>query len=67
MIDELHDFDIVIVGATGDLALRKLIPALYYRCRDGQLAADGRILGASRANLDRNGYIAMLEDAGERF
>ncbi|MDH3587994.1 MAG: glucose-6-phosphate dehydrogenase [Gammaproteobacteria bacterium] len=63
---ELQDFDFVIVGATGDLALRKLIKALYYRCRDGQLAGNGRILGASRAELDRDGYIALIEEAAEK-
>ena len=30
-------FDIVIFGGTGDLALRKLIPALYRAYREGQL------------------------------
>ncbi|NNF67369.1 MAG: glucose-6-phosphate dehydrogenase, partial [Gammaproteobacteria bacterium] len=67
MSEELNDFDIVIVGATGDLALRKLIPALFYRCRDGQLAARGRILGASRADLDRDGFVAMISAAAEKF
>lgn len=67
MSDELQDFDIVIVGATGDLALRKLIPALYHRCRDGQLSANGRIIGVSRAKLDRDSYINMIEQAAEKF
>ena len=30
-------FDCVVFGATGDLTLRKLLPALYYRFRDGQM------------------------------
>ncbi len=30
-------FDCVVVGATGDLTLRKLLPALYYRNLDGQI------------------------------
>ncbi|MBT8137379.1 MAG: glucose-6-phosphate dehydrogenase [Gammaproteobacteria bacterium] len=56
----------VIFGATGDLAMRKLLKALYYRCRDGELPA-GRILGASRSELDRDGFIGMVEAAAERF
>ena len=32
-------FDCVVFGATGDLTLRKLLPALYYRFRDGQMPA----------------------------
>ena len=27
----VEPFDIVVFGATGDLAQRKLLPALYYR------------------------------------
>ena len=30
-------FDLVVFGATGDLATRKLLPALYQRDRGGQL------------------------------
>ena len=30
-------FDCVVFGGTGDLTLRKLLPALYYRLRDGQM------------------------------
>ena len=44
-------FDCVVFGATGDLTLRKLLPALYYRFRDGQMTADSRIIGAARSHL----------------
>ena len=37
------NFDIVIFGGDGDLALRKLLPALYRCEREGQLSAEGRI------------------------
>jgi glucose-6-phosphate 1-dehydrogenase len=30
-------FDLVVFGATGDLAYRKLMPALYHRHRDEQI------------------------------
>ncbi len=30
-------FDAVVFGATGDLTMRKLLPALYYRFRDRQI------------------------------
>jgi glucose-6-phosphate 1-dehydrogenase len=45
-------FDCVVFGATGDLTLRKLLPALYYRCRDGQVPNKSRIIGAARSALD---------------
>ena len=33
----LPSFDLVIFGGSGDLALRKLLPALFHRYRDGQI------------------------------
>ena len=46
-------FDCVVFGATGDLTLRKLLPALYYRFRDGQMPAESRIIGAARSHAVR--------------
>ncbi|SDG26754.1 glucose-6-phosphate dehydrogenase [Pseudonocardia oroxyli] len=48
--------DIIVVGGTGDLAMRKLLPALRHRDRAGQLADDSRIIAVSRAGLDHDGY-----------
>lgn len=48
--------DVVVFGGTGDLAMRKLLPALYLRDRDGQLADDTRIVAVSRSGLDDPGY-----------
>ncbi|MGH3159803.1 MAG: VOC family protein, partial [Streptosporangiaceae bacterium] len=48
--------DFVIFGGTGDLALRKLLPALYLRYRDGQLPDDFRVIGLSRSGLGSDGY-----------
>ncbi len=45
-------FDAVVFGATGDLTLRKLLPALYWRFRDGQMPAGARVFGAARSDLD---------------
>ncbi|HEY8288360.1 MAG TPA: glucose-6-phosphate dehydrogenase [Acetobacteraceae bacterium] len=49
-------FDCVVFGATGDLTLRKLLPALYYRFRDGQMPADSRIIGAARSELSDDAF-----------
>jgi glucose-6-phosphate 1-dehydrogenase len=49
-------FDCVVFGATGDLTLRKLLPALYYRFHDGQMPEGSRIIGAARSNLDDNAF-----------
>ena len=49
-------FDYVVFGATGDLTLRKLLPALYYRYRDGQIPEGARIIGAARSELTSEAF-----------
>ena len=55
--------DFTVFGGTGDLALRKLLPALYHRDLEGQLPADYRILGVSRSDLDDAGWRAEVRAA----
>ncbi len=50
------DFDAIVFGATGDLTLRKLLPALYYRFRDGQVSHRCRIIAAARSDLTDEAY-----------
>jgi len=57
----VETFDLIIFGGTGDLAMRKLLPALYHRDRDGQVTADSRIIAASRSSLTRDEYVNMVE------
>ena len=52
-------FDLVLFGGTGDLALRKLMPALYYGMRDGGLRG-ANIVGAARQKLSVEDYRALL-------
>ena len=52
----VETFDCVVFGATGDLTQRKLLPALYYRFHDGQMPENSRIVGAARADLDRQTF-----------
>jgi glucose-6-phosphate 1-dehydrogenase len=59
--------DFVIFGGTGDLAVRKLLPALYLRDRDGQLTADTRIIAVARAGLDEPGYRHKVQAELGRF
>ena len=44
--------DIMLFGALGDLAQRKLFPAFYQLERAGLLANDSRILALARQDLD---------------
>ena len=59
-------FDLVIFGGTGDLAMRKLLPALYHRDLDGQLTPESRIIAASRGELAREDYLERVEEALRR-
>ena len=56
-------FDYVVFGATGDLTLRKLIPALYYRFRDGVIPDEARIIGTARSDLDDAAFQARAAHA----
>ncbi len=53
--------DMLVFGGTGDLALHKLIPALYHLHREGRLHRDVRILALARKKLDRAAYLALAE------
>ena len=59
--------DFTVFGGTGDLALRKLLPALYHRDLEGQLPDDTRILGVSRSELDDDGWRAAVRSALTAF
>jgi len=59
--------DFVVFGGTGDLTVRKLLPALYLRDRDGQLPVDTRIIAVSRAGLDTSGYRDKVRGELGRF
>lgn len=49
---------IVIFGATGDLAKKKLFPSLYKLCVQGHLPRDLSIVGYGRRAVDLNEFIA---------
>ncbi len=55
-------FDLILFGATGDLATRKLLPALYRRHAAGQVAAASRVLGVSDIDCSREEFIARIEE-----
>src|SRR5215470_3703888 len=49
-------FDLVIFGGTGDLARRKLLPALLQRFADGQVVAGTRIVATARDGISADEY-----------
>ncbi len=49
-------FDLVIIGGTGDLCWRKLMPALFQAFRHGKLPGNGRILAVGRDDHSAQSY-----------
>ena len=63
----VDDFDLVIFGGTGDLARRKILPALFRRYRAGQMGEHARIIGAARGDMAAGAYRDMVRDAVAEF
>src|SRR5579871_3519829 len=66
-IVKVEPFDLVVFGGTGDLAYRKLYPALFHREHSDQFTEPTRIIGASRRHLDRDAFRASVKDALVKF
>ena len=56
----------MLVGATGDLARRKLIPGLLHLARAGFIPTC-RIIGVSLDELDADGFRAFARSALDEF
>jgi glucose-6-phosphate 1-dehydrogenase len=54
---------VVIFGASGDLASRKLLPALQELAARGQLAEGTAIVGVARSDLDDEGFARRVREA----
>ncbi len=54
-------FDLVIFGGTGDLAWRKLLPAMFQAFRHGSLPTDGRIIGVGREAMTDETYRTQIK------
>jgi glucose-6-phosphate 1-dehydrogenase len=58
---------LVIFGATGDLARRKLLPALYNLAHDGALPERFHLVGVSRREKEHEHYREECEQAIRQF
>lgn len=58
-----NPFDMVLFGGVGDLALRKLIPALYRAHMEGSLPEGCRVLPVCRRQNDVDNYLQIAQDA----
>ena len=61
-----HPQVLVLFGATGDLAHRKLLPGLFHLCSAGFIPA-WRIIGVSLDAIDADGFRAIARDAIGQF
>ena len=57
---EISEFDIIIIGATGDLSIRKIIPALFKRYADGQIPEKSKIYCLARQKLDNSSFTQKI-------
>ncbi|MDP5346782.1 MAG: glucose-6-phosphate dehydrogenase, partial [Paracoccaceae bacterium] len=60
-------FDLVIFGGTGDLARRKILPALFRRYCAGQMQTGTRLIGAARADMTDAAYRDFVAQALDEF
>ncbi|WP_090681986.1 glucose-6-phosphate dehydrogenase [Paraburkholderia phenazinium] len=59
--------DMIVFGGAGDLAARKLLPALYMAHLHGNLPAQTRIVAVGRADWSREQYLSFVEENARPF
>jgi glucose-6-phosphate 1-dehydrogenase len=57
----ISDFDLVFFGGSGDLAMRKLLPAMYARDVANDLPATARIICVGRESITQEAFLQMIE------
>ena len=62
-LPRVADQDIVIIGASGDLAARKLLPALYNLDAEGLLPDDCDVIGYATTDWDDEAFRGHAHDA----
>lgn len=62
MLDVTEPFNLILFGAAGDLAHRKLLPALFNLHKDGRLNSDGRIWAITRPSHDEKDYMKQVKE-----
>ena len=61
----LTDFDLVLFGGSGDLAMRKLLPAMYARDVANDLPASARIICVGRHEWSIDEFLATVESTSK--
>ncbi len=60
-------FDLVLFGATGDLAQRKILPGLYHRFEVGQMPPEARIIGTARSKIGTDAFRKQVQASMKAF
>jgi glucose-6-phosphate 1-dehydrogenase len=60
-----EDHVIVLFGATGDLARRKLLPGIFHLMRAGLMPHRFRLIGVARHDVGEDGFVEMAREAIE--
>src|SRR5512135_1926508 len=63
----VHPTALVIFGGTGDLAHRKLLPALYNLAHEGALPERFELIGVARRDQPHEDFKSMARQSIERF
>src|SRR3712207_5364570 len=63
----VHPTTLVIFGATGDLAQRKLLPAIYSLAHEGALPERFNLIGVSRSEMSDDDYREMAREAVSKY
>ena len=58
-------FCLVVFGATGDLARRKLLPSLYRLAKNGLLPGNFFVIGVARRDMERAAFRGTVRDAAQ--
>jgi glucose-6-phosphate 1-dehydrogenase len=61
MLDVTEPFNLILFGAAGDLAHRKLLPALFNLHKDGRLNSGGRIWAITRPTHNEKDYLVQVK------
>jgi glucose-6-phosphate 1-dehydrogenase len=63
----IHPTTMVIFGGTGDLAHRKLLPAIYNLAHEGALPERFNLIGVSRSDIPHDDYRSMMRESIQKY
>jgi glucose-6-phosphate 1-dehydrogenase len=63
----VHPTTLTIFGAVGDLAQRKLLPAIYNLAHEGALPERFNLIGSSRGEMSDEQFRSLVKESVERF